>query len=132
MASEDTPISEFTRQPVSAPTLTVQNLLKARDVFELHYNGNKFATAAVMENARYIGIGIANLISLFSPEIVVLGGSMASEGDDYIGEIKRVALENTLEVYRNSIGVTRAGLGQSAAITGAALFALSRLSGKHV
>jgi glucokinase len=118
-------------QPESAP-LTAQNLLKARDVFDLHYNGNKFATAAVMQNARYIGIGIANLTSLFSPEIVVLGGGMANAGDDYIGEIKRVALENTFEYYGSNLVITRAELGQSAAITGAALFALSRLSGKHV
>jgi glucokinase len=85
-----------------------------------------------MENAQYIGIGITNLISLFAPEVVVLGGGMANAGDDYLVEIQRVALENSLEYYRKNLVITRAALGQRAAITGAALFALARLSGKHV
>jgi glucokinase len=106
--------------------------LRAKDVFEMHYKGNKVAKAAVMQNARYIGIGIANLISLFAPEIVVLGGGMANGGDDYIDEIKRVANENILGNYRNNLVIARAELRQSAAITGAALFALARLSGKPV
>jgi glucokinase len=106
--------------------------MRARDVFDLHYEGDKDASKAVMENARYIGVGVSNLISVFAPEIIVLGGGMARAGEDYIEEIRRTALSNILDYYRDHIIITRAELGQGAAITGAALFALSRLGGKMV
>jgi glucokinase len=106
--------------------------LRAKDVFDLHYQSNEVATSAVMENARFVGIGIANLISVFAPEIVVLGGGMARAGDDYINAVRDAAFANSLEDSRQNVVITRAKLGEVAAITGAALFAMARLGGKAV
>lgn len=106
--------------------------MRAKDVFDLHYSGNAIATSVIMENARFVGAGVANLISVFAPEIIVLGGGMASAGDDYIDAIRDTAFACSLEESRRNVVITRAQLGEVAPITGAALFALARLRGETV
>jgi glucokinase len=103
-----------------------------KDVFELSYRKDQTALQAVSENAELVGIGLANLISIFSPEIILLGGGMSEAADSYIRLIKKSAFANSLENCRSEVKIERALLGSSASMIGAAYYSLSRLAGKSV
>ncbi len=110
----------------------INEKLRARDVFELSYKGDQYAIKAVKDNAGYIGAGLANLISIFSPDIIILGGGMSMAGDEYIEMIKESASANSLEFCRKDVKIVRAKLGFHASLQGAAIYALTRLDGKHI
>ncbi|MCJ7821174.1 MAG: ROK family protein, partial [Bacteroidales bacterium] len=105
--------------------------LRAVDIFRLSAAGDPLAAGIVRENARYIGIGLANLVSIFAPEIIVLGGGMALAGENYINEIKRQTLLNSLPECSSGLTIKQAVLGADASVIGSAWYALSRLDRSH-
>jgi len=106
--------------------------ISARDVFELSYEGDPHAKIAVRDNANYVGAGLANLISIFAPDIIILGGGMSMARDEYYQMIEESAASNTLEYTRRNVKIVRAKLGFNASLLGAGIYALTRLDGKHI
>ena len=98
----------------------------------MYYKGDKHAAKAVKDNARFIGTGLANLISLYSPEIIILGGGMALAREDYIASIRDIALDNSLEHCSKDLVITTAALGNTASLQGSAMYALTRLDGRDI
>jgi glucokinase len=58
--------------------------LSCREIFELSYTNSPVAIKVVKENAEMVGIGLANLITIFAPEIIVLGEGMSEANDSYL------------------------------------------------
>jgi glucokinase len=108
------------------------NNITAKAIFELSYKNDPLAERVVKENAALIGIGVANLITIFAPEIIVLGGGMAEAHDNYLQMIKESAFANSLENCRAEVKIERAHLGSRAALIGAAFYSLTRLAGKTI
>jgi glucokinase len=108
------------------------SLLSCKEIFELSYNGDPVALKVVNENAEMVGIGLANLISIFAPEIIVIGGGMSEANDDYLDRIKKSAFGNSLENCRANVKIERAHLGSSASLLGSAYYGLTRLAGKTI
>jgi glucokinase len=77
-----------------------------------------------------VGIGLANLITIFAPEIIVIGGGMSEAHDSYFAMIKKSAFANSLENCRSEVKIERAHLGANASLLGSAYYALTRLAGK--
>lgn len=109
-----------------------RKMLSCREIFELSYTGDEAAGMVISENAEIVGIGIANLISIFAPEIIILGGGMSGARDHYISGIKKSAFENSLENCRAEVKIEKALLGDDASIMGSAYHALVRLAGKNI
>ncbi|MEE4115057.1 MAG: ROK family protein [Marinilabiliaceae bacterium] len=106
--------------------------IRAKDVFDLYYRGDPDAEEAVKENAYIIGCGLANLVSVFAPEIIVLGGGMSLARDSYLDLVRKSVEENTLGYCSSDLKIERASLGNTAAVMGAGLFALTCLDGKSI
>lgn len=106
--------------------------LTARDIFEMYYGNDRVAARVVKENAMLVGIGLSNLITIFAPEIIVIGGGMAEAHDEYIDMIRESAFANSLENCRAEVKIERAALGSKAALIGAAIYSLTRLAGKNI
>jgi glucokinase len=109
-----------------------KNHITAKDVFELYYKKDRVARKVVKENANLVGIGLANLITIFAPEIIVLGGGMAEAKDGYIEMIRESAFSNSLENCRAEVRIERAALGPRSALIGAMVYSLTRLAGKTI
>lgn len=119
---------ELAGKPVPAQ----KESMSGKDVFDLSYKGDPAARSAVKENSRMVGIGLANLIAIFAPEIIVLGGGLAQARDSYIKMIRKSAFDNSLENCRAAVRIERAGLGDNAALLGSAYYSLLRLAGKNI
>jgi glucokinase len=106
--------------------------LSCRDIFELSYLNSPVAVEVVKENAEMVGIGLANLITIFAPEMIVLGGGMSEANDNYLSMIKQSAFANSLENCRSEVKIERAHLGSSASLLGSAFYGMTRLAGKSI
>src|SRR5689334_9709121 len=49
-----------------------------RDVVKLARNGDRAARSSLMATAKYMALGIANIVNSLNPEMVVVGGDLAS------------------------------------------------------
>jgi glucokinase len=68
-----------------------------------------------------LGSGIASLVNIFNPELVVVGGGFAAAEDFLFGPAQRVADREVLVSIRDSYRVVRAELGTSAGMIGAGM-----------
>ena len=103
-----------------------------KEVFDLSYKNNVAARKAVRENAELVGIGLANLIAIFAPEIIVIGGGLSQARDSYIDMIRKSAFANSLENCRVGVKIERAKLGTNAPLLGGAYYSMIRLAGKTI
>jgi glucokinase len=84
-------------------------------------NGNERALREVAREGRYLGIGIANLITLYAPEVIVLGGSVMESADLFMPTIKDVVRRHCTLVPANRVELRTARLGNDAALIGAGI-----------
>lgn len=86
--------------------------------------GDRLALQAFEEIGEWLGIGIANLIAAFDPELVVVGGGVSAAGDLLLGPA-RIAVEQSLvgAAHRIVPPLRRAHFGPEAGVVGAAALA---------
>ncbi|MCD6201256.1 MAG: ROK family protein [Bacteroidales bacterium] len=109
---------------------TSRVVTSAIPVFERFKDGEPEAMAVVEENARFVGVGLGNLVNIFSPSLIVVGGGMSQAGDAYIELIRKATLENTIPFCQEGLKILPARLQYDAGFIGAGHFALSMLDGK--
>src|ERR1035437_1281780 len=120
------------QEETGATNLKNEKPLTCREIFELSYTNSPIAVKVVKENAELVGIGLANLITIFAPEIIVLGGGMSEANDNYLEMIRQSAFVNSLENCRSEVKIERAHLGSSASLLGSAYYGMTRLAGKSI
>jgi glucokinase len=93
----------------------------AREICELARKGNEFAKRTVDREGMYLGLGLANLIGMFVPEVIVLGGGMMQSADLYLGKIREVIRSGCRFVPAEKTEIVLAALGEDANLIGAAM-----------
>ncbi len=108
--------------------------VNAEVVHQAAQAGDNLANELIAQTGYYVGVGLANLINIFNPEIIVIGGGLSNIGDMLLEpayeEAKRRAFKQSFRVVR----FARAELGRNTGAIGAAKFALNemeRLSQSH-
>ncbi len=91
-------------------------------------DGDETAKAILAKVGRRLGEGIAGLVNVLDPEIVVVGGGAVAAGDLLLEPARR-ALGTSVEApqARPRVGLVSAELGNDAGVVGAAALALDRL-----
>jgi len=98
--------------------------LRSGDLRKAIRRGDKFVAHIVEDAAEYIGIGVANLVNLFSPEVVVLGGGvMEALADEMMSIIVKTARDYAMPGTMKGVEIIASKLGDAACITGAAVLA---------
>jgi glucokinase len=90
-------------------------------------DGDTTAVAAMDEIGQRLGAGIASLINIFEPEVVVLGGGFAKAGDLLLGPAREVIAVEALRPGRAIVRIVPAELGTRAGLVGAGLIAFEAL-----
>jgi glucokinase len=85
----------------------------------------------VERSARFLGIGMANCVNIFSPELIVLGGGLVEKlGKEYIDTAEAAMREYAMAFTVKDVKVKAATLGDDAAIMGAAALIRGHLDQK--
>lgn len=105
--------------------------LDARRVFDAAREGDGLALEVVQETARLIGLGVANVVSLINPEIVILGGSIGCQGDLLLPVVHDVVAAWAQPASAADLPIVSSSLGADAGLLGAAYAALLRLAGEQ-
>ena len=101
------------------------------DIIEAAHNDDVLAIELIAETGEKLGRGIAALINIFNPELVVLGGSLSST-EDYIRlPIKSTINKYSLSLMNNDTQVKISALGNRAGLLGACLLVRNRLLAIH-
>jgi glucokinase len=92
----------------------------AQEVCELARHGDAAALAAVERQGYYLGIGLANLITLFVPDVIALGGGVMQSLDLFQDKIREVIESSCGLVPADKTHLVSAALGRDVGLVGAA------------
>ena len=94
--------------------------IAAKHICELAREGDAIAMQAVEHEAYYLGLGLANLINLFTPDAIVLSGSVMKSADLFLEQIRAVIRGGCRFVPADKTALTLASLGDDTNLIGAA------------
>ena len=94
--------------------------LSAAQICQLAKRGDELAARAVEREAYYLGLGLANLINLFVPDVIVLGGSVMKSATLFLDGIRKVIRQGCRFVPYEKTELALASLGEDANLIGAA------------
>jgi multiple sugar transport system substrate-binding protein len=102
----------------------MQELIQS--ILDASREGDPRAAVVVEETLKYLGVGIANMINLFNPSKVIIGGWLGLLlGERDLASLRSVASTFTLPQPRASVSVERSRLGSTAGTLGAAALAMN-------
>jgi len=89
--------------------------------------GDSLAKELIARTGYYVGVGLANLINIFNPELIVIGGGLSNIGDMLLEPAFKVAGERAYKEAFQAVRFASAGLGRNSGVLGAAAFALQEV-----
>jgi len=94
--------------------------IAAADILQGARSGDGVSISVVRDTAKYIGMAVANLATVFDPEVVVLGGIIASSGDIMLDAIRTETTRRLMPQQCEQVRVELSTLGDDAVAIGAA------------
>ncbi len=94
--------------------------------------GDQIALEVFSETGYYIGVGVANILALLDPDIVIISGGIARAGRILMDPIRKTASRLVLGAEHRRYKIVTARLGDDAGILGAALFAKSATKNRKI
>jgi glucokinase len=95
-------------------------------VTELAHDGDAAAGAAIERVGAALGVGLVNLVNVFNPEVVVVGGGAIAAGELLLGPARQVVAARALAPGRDAVRIVPARFGPESGMLGAAMLALER------
>ena len=94
--------------------------ITAQTVYEAAHDGDELALEVVNDTAKFLGVGVANLLNIFNPEVVVICGGVTLAGDHLFVPLRR---EVTRRAFKPAVAACRIVPGElpgTAGVYGAA------------
>jgi glucokinase len=102
-------------------------VVSAEHVISAARRGDPAAIEAIEQSARYLGMGIANIVSILNPEMIVLGGGLMQAADLFLDSIRRVMTRCAQPIAARQVRIEVSRLGEDAGLLGAARLAFDHI-----
>lgn len=120
-----------TGQDIELRNLVLQELsdqesaeLTIEDVVRWAELGNAYCKALLEDAGRFLGEGVANLINLFNPELIIVGGELFNHSDLVFNSLAATARQKAFSVPADSVALAKTDFGKSQGLIGAGALAL--------
>lgn len=96
-------------------------------VFEAARQGDESVRALLAQKAYYLGVALANMVNLYNPELILLGGMFAQEQEYFIDPVITTVRQLTFGDLGSQVRIEATSFGWKAGVIGAAALALTEL-----
>lgn len=104
-------------------TLNQTRELTSAEIFEAGKQGDALALAVFQRMGFYLGIGIANLVDVLNPEMIVIGGGAANGWELFETAMRQTVREHVFPASSADVEIVKAACGDDAGLLGAAKLA---------
>src|SRR5690349_12820374 len=127
-----TAIVRMTREQLSQFPSSVLNSegLTAERVYDAGRDGDELALSVFKKFGTYLGIGLANLINIIDPEIIVIAGGVVNGWSLFASHMQHEVDERAVRATAQQVKIAAAQCGDNAGLLGAARLAFARLAGE--
>jgi glucokinase-like ROK family protein len=105
------------------------NYSSAKEVIQAARAGAHDARSALKKYAEYLAVGIASMVHMLDPELLILAGGIAEENEILLGDLHEILPQLLLAPQMRRLHVCKSQLGYYGAVYGAGVLARERLRG---
>ncbi len=106
------------------------NNITAKTVSDAAENADSLALELVEQLGMYLGVGLANLINIFNPDIIIIGGGLSKMGNLLLAPAYRTVAERAFSISVEKASIVLSKLGDDAGVIGAASYMQDHIIGK--
>jgi len=99
--------------------------IKVKIIVEAAQKKDELALELLEEAARYLGIGITNLVNLFNTKTIIIGGQFAQAGEILLDPIRKIVKKRAYPAVARNLSITTDHLRKKVYVAGATALALS-------
>ncbi|PWB75936.1 hypothetical protein C3F09_01360 [candidate division GN15 bacterium] len=100
--------------------------LSIKKLFAAAKKEDETALSVINETAQLLGLGLAGVVNLLNPDIVVIGGGVADGGAGYVETVAAEIRKRSFSTATENLRIARASLGNDAGFIGAGILGESR------
>jgi len=90
--------------------------------------GDRLACELVDTAANYFGIGLANMVNIFNPELIIVGGGLSKMGEMFLRPARKAIRERAFHLPAKTVHIAKARLGSNAGVIGAAAYVFEQMT----
>jgi glucokinase len=102
--------------------------ISARTVQEAAEQEDELAGELIAQTGYYLGVGLANLINIFNPEMIVIGGGVSNIGKRLLDPALETAQRRAYGAAYDRVRFTSPKLGRNSGVMGVAAYAFEEVS----
>jgi glucokinase len=106
------------------------DLIKAEDVAAGARKGDALCRDVINTAGRYLGVGLGNLVNIFNPQMIIIGGGVSGMGEMILRPARRSMKDYAFKLPAKTVRIVKAGLGVDSGLVGAAIYAQLMVGGK--
>ena len=95
--------------------------ISAREIGAAASQGDALAGSVIKQAATYLGIGMVNLVNIFNPEMIVVGGGVSNLGEMLLSPARELVKQRAFPISAGAVQIIRAQLGEDSGVIGAAV-----------
>ena len=121
------------RMEAGAPTSILEEAggdlskVTAQTVSVAAQQGDPLALELVGQVSYYLGVGLVNLVNIFNPELILIGGGLAQMGDMLLQPAREMVRERAFQIAYEAVRIDLAQLGDDAGALGAVALMLQEV-----
>lgn len=100
-------------------------MVSARRVHLAAQKGDRLANDLISQIGYYLGVGLVNLVNIFNPQLILIGGGLSRMGKLLTGPATSVVREHAFELPAEAVRIEIAHLGVDAEALGAIALVLT-------
>jgi predicted NBD/HSP70 family sugar kinase len=89
------------------------------DVIAAARDGDAVVVDEIRKASRYVGVAVANLIDLFNPRLVIIGGQLAEAGEIVVNTVRETAQRRAFPLSFSDVQIVKNALGADSVCIGA-------------
>ncbi|CAN5672051.1 glucokinase [soil metagenome] len=106
--------------------------ITAATVYEAAVEGDPYATEVMKDTAKFLGAGVANIINILNPEMVVIAGGVTRAGDHLFQPLRAEVRRRAFRSAQECCDIVSAELPGTAGVVGAAAVFRNEMMGGAV
>jgi glucokinase len=99
------------------------------DIYKAALDGDMLSREILKDAGRFLGVGLANIINIMSPEAIILAGGLVGAWNIYVQEAIKEASRRAFKDLFDGVKIIPSSLGDDAGIVGAASLVFMETSG---
>lgn len=97
-----------------------EELITALMISEAYELGDALSIEVMQETGTILGFGLANVVNILNPDLIIVGGGMAAAGDKLLQPVRETVSQHALKLSSSKCKIVQAELGNRAGTIGAA------------